>query len=204
VLRRNYGWADNDPDEATELERAARQAARLAKEDTTALYAGGFALAHIPGQLDAGIALIDRALALDPNLAAAWHLSGWTRIYRGEAEVAIAHMAQAMRLNPLDPLIFGMQNGTALAHFLAGRYDEAAHWAETAFKRHTSYSPAARAAAATHALAGRLEAAREFVTLMLQVDPDLRLADLQVFSPYRRPEDAVRYAEGLRRAGLPE
>jgi adenylate cyclase len=204
VLRRNYGWALDDPGEAGKLERAARQAARLAKEDTIALYAGGFALTHIPGQLDAGIALIDRALTRDPNLAAAWHLSGWARIYRGEAEAAIAHMAQAMRLNPLDPLIFGMLNGTALAHFLAGRYDEAAHWAETAFKRHPGYSPAARAAAASHALAGRLDTAREFLALMRQVDPDLRLADLKMFSPYRRPEDSARYGEGLRLAGVPE
>jgi hypothetical protein len=32
-----------------------------------ALYTGGFALAGIVGYLDAGAALIDRALTLDPN-----------------------------------------------------------------------------------------------------------------------------------------
>ena len=69
------------------------------------------------GHLDAGAALIDRALVLDPNLAAAWHLSGWVKIHLGEPEIAIEHMAHAMRLNPLDPLILGMQNGTAAAPF---------------------------------------------------------------------------------------
>jgi len=208
VLRKNYGWAGEDAGEAAEMERLARQAARLAtrvaREDTIALYAGGFALTRLSGELDAGTALIDRALALDPNLAAAWHLSGWVRILRAEPDIAIAHMAQAMRLNPLDPLIFGMQSGTALAHFLAGRYDDAAAWAEKAYHRHARYAPAARVAAASHALAGRLDEARHYMNIMRQVDPDLRLANLSDFSPYRKPEDAARYAQGLRLAGLPD
>ena len=102
----------------------------MAKEDAVALYTGGFAPTRVPGQLGAATALIDRALALDPNLAAAWHATGWVKLYRGEPEAAIEHLAQAMRLNPLDPMFYGMQNGTAAAHFLAGRYDAAASWAE--------------------------------------------------------------------------
>jgi len=54
-------------------------AARLAQEDTVALCTGGYALTWVAG-LDADTALIDRALALDPNLAAAWHLSDWVRL----------------------------------------------------------------------------------------------------------------------------
>jgi tetratricopeptide (TPR) repeat protein len=82
------------------------------------------------GQLDAGAALIDRALALDPNLAAAWHLNGWVRLPRGEAETAIEHLARAMRLSPRDPLPHAMQNATVAGHLLAGSYDKAASWAE--------------------------------------------------------------------------
>jgi hypothetical protein len=48
-------------------------------------------------------------------------------------------MARAMRLNPLDPLIFAMQTGTAAAHFLAGRYDDASAWAEKALGMHANY-----------------------------------------------------------------
>ena len=128
----------------------------MAKEDAVALYTGGFAPTRVPGQLGAATALIDRALALDPNLAAAWHLNGWVKLYRGEPEAAIEHLAQAMRLNPLDPMFYGMQNGTAAAHFLAGRYDAAASWAETALSRHANSSPQSlRLAAASHALSGR-------------------------------------------------
>jgi TolB-like protein/class 3 adenylate cyclase len=204
VLRKNYGWMSHDAQETAEVERLARQAARLAKDDAVALYTGGFALARIVGYLDAGTALIDRALALDPNLAAAWHLSGWVRIYLGEPEMAIEHMARAMRLNPLDPLIFGMQNGTAAAHFLAGRYDEASSWAEKALREHSNYLPAMRMAAASHALAGRIAEAQKGMARMRQIDPELRGSNLTDVVPFRGPEDFARYVEGLQRAGLPQ
>ena len=54
---------------------------------------------------------------LNPNLAVAWYVSGWVRVYRGEPEMAIKHLAHAMRLSPLDPFFFTtMQVGTAFAH----------------------------------------------------------------------------------------
>jgi tetratricopeptide (TPR) repeat protein len=178
--------------------------ARLAK-DAVALYTGGFALTRVPGQLEAAAALIDRALALDPNLAAAWHLNGWVKLYRGEPEAAIKHLGQAMRLNPLDPMFFGMQNGTAAAHFLAGRYDAAASWAEMTLSRHAnSAPPSLRLAAASHALSGRLTEAQRYMALMRAVDPDLRLENIAEIAPFRRVEDVARYADGLRKAGLPD
>ena len=204
VLRKNYGWIHDDAHSLAEVERLARQAARLAKNDAVALYTGGFALAQLLGHLDAGAALIDRALALDPNLAAAWHLSGWVKIHLGEPEMAIEHMAHAMRLNPLDPLIFGMQNGTAAAHFLAGRYDAASSWAEKALQENSNYLPGLRMAAASHALSGRIVQAQKALTRMRQIDPELRIASLAELVPFRAAKDFARYVEGLRKAGLPE
>ena len=53
---------------------------------------------------------------------------------RGEPDDAIEHFARAMRLSPLDPEMYRMQAGTALAHLFAGRFDEASSWAEKAFR----------------------------------------------------------------------
>ena len=44
------------------------------------------------GDLDSGIALVDRALVLNPNLAAAWYLSGFLRDFRGEPDMAIERL----------------------------------------------------------------------------------------------------------------
>src|SRR5262249_54251440 len=56
------------------------------------------------------LALVDRALSLDPNLATAGYASGTVRAFRGgEPDVAIEHLRRAMRLSPRDPLMFTMQ-----------------------------------------------------------------------------------------------
>jgi TolB-like protein len=204
VRRINLGWMTDRVQDTAELERLAKNAAVLGKEDAVALHTAGFALAQVAGHLEAGAALIDRALALNLNLAAAWYHSGWVRIYLGEPETAIEHMARAMRLNPLDPLLFGMQNGTAAAHFLAGRYDAASSWAEKALWDHPAHSPAMRMAAASHALAGRLAPARDAMARMRRIDPALCVSNIAAAVPFRRPEDFARYVQGLRKAGLPE
>jgi tetratricopeptide (TPR) repeat protein len=148
----------------------------------------------------AGVPFIDRAVALNPNLAWAWLYSGWARIWLGQPDVAIEHLTHAMRLSPLDPLIADVQAATAHAHFFAGRYDEAASWAGMA----VGARAALYIAAAGNALAGRMEEASKAVERMRQLDPSLRIATLrEALGPYR-PDDLVKYEAGLRKAGLPE
>jgi TolB-like protein len=67
--------------EITEATRLARRAVELGQEDAVALTIGGIALAYVGGDVEDGAAAIDRALVLNPNLAAAWHFSGWVRVY---------------------------------------------------------------------------------------------------------------------------
>lgn len=92
------------------------------------------ALVNFVGDLDSGIALIYKVLFLNPNLAAAWFLGGFVQIMRGEPDNAIERLAYAMRSSPLDSEMYRMQRGTALAHLVAGRFDEAAPWAEKALR----------------------------------------------------------------------
>jgi tetratricopeptide (TPR) repeat protein len=177
---------------------------RLGKDDPTALFTAGIALAQVTGQLEAGAAMIDRALTLDPNLAWAWNMGGWVRIYLREPDTAIEHFAHAMRLSPLDPLLYGMQQGIATAHFLAGRYDEASSWAEKVLREHPNRPPALRTSAASNVLSGRLADGQKAMARMRQIDPALRVAGLKDLVPFRRPEDFTRYVDALRKAGLPD
>jgi TolB-like protein len=198
--RKVSGWMQDRGREIVESERLARRAAELGKDDAVALSAAGFVLAYVVRDMAAGVASIDRALALNPNLAWAWLYSGWARIWLGQPDVAIEHLAHAMRLSPLDPLIADVQAGIAHAHFFAGRYDEAASWAAMTVGART----ALYTAAAGNALAGHMEEAAKAVTRLRQLDPALRISTLrEALGPYR-PQDLARYEEGLRKAGLPE
>ncbi|MFB9267260.1 adenylate/guanylate cyclase domain-containing protein [Bradyrhizobium erythrophlei] len=203
LLRKINGWMADQAEEAAEAGRLARRAVDLGRDDAVALALGGRTLARVVGELDVGAAFINRALVLNPNLAAAWHYSGWTRIRLGEPEIAIEHLATAMRLSPLDPFMHAMQTATALAHLYSGRYDEASVWAENALHSNQDYLPALRFAAASNALAGRIEKARKMLTRLRQLEPNRRISNLREVEDFA-PYIAGVIEEGLRKAGMPE
>jgi tetratricopeptide (TPR) repeat protein len=190
--------------EITEAKWLARRAAELGKDDANALYTAGMALAYVVDDLDDGGAMIDRAVALNPNLAWAWLFSGWVRVWLGEPEIAIEHEARAMRLSPHDPQIFNMQAATALAHFFAGRYAEAAFWAEMAVRGQPNFLISLCVAVASSSLAGRPAEVQKAMARLREIAPALRLSNLRDFMLLGRPEDYNRLVEGLRKAGLPE
>jgi TolB-like protein len=203
--RRKANASVTDPErETAETARVARRAVELAKDDAVALCSGGFALARVVGDLDAGAVFIDRALKVNPNLAMAWLTSGWIRTYLGDPELSIQHLTHAMRLSPLDPLMFGMYSGLAFAHFFAGRYDEAASWAEKALREQPDWIPALRTASASYALAGRGEDAERAMARLRRLAPEMRISRLKDLMPVRRSEDLSRFTEALGKAGLPE
>jgi tetratricopeptide (TPR) repeat protein len=93
---------------------------------------------------------------------------------------------------------------TAHAHFFAGRYDEASSWAQEAVRNQPNYLAGTLIAAASNALAERVEEAKKATARLQQLDPVLRVSNLtDVLGPYRL-EDVAKYEEGLRKAGLPE
>src|SRR5262249_15577817 len=132
-------------------------------------------------------------------------ISGWLRIWLGEPEVAIDHLARSMRLSPLDAAIHEAHAAQAHAYFFLGQYDDASACAAKALSKRQDYVSAWHMATVSHAMAGRIEAARTACARLRQFDPALRVSNLgKVLGPYRRPEYRIRYEEGLRRAGLPE
>jgi tetratricopeptide (TPR) repeat protein len=187
-----------------EAERLARTAAKLGADDAVALSEAGFALAFVVGALDDGIALIDRALVLNPNLAAAWRFSGYARVFIGEPDLAIEHLERAVRLSPLDPLIFIVQNGIVLAHFFAGRYDEALSWAGKTLRQNPSYAAALIMAAVSGALTGRADEVQKAVGRLREIDPGVGISNFANVWPLRCPEDLAVFEKGLRLTGLPE
>jgi TolB-like protein len=201
--RKANGWMIDVEHEIAETARLVGWAVELGKDDAVALSSGGFARARVIGDLDGGAALIDQALVLNPNFAQAWYGSGFVRCCQGNPDKGLEHLKHVIRLSPIDPLMFMMQTATALAHWLAGRDDEAFSWVEQALLKKPNFHSALRLAAASNALAGRMERAQTAMARLRQIDPALRVSHLKDLIPLR-PEDLARYAEGLRKAGLPD
>jgi adenylate cyclase len=205
IIAKTNGWFSDTANEIAEVTRLAQRAVELGKDDAIALADSGYALAYVVRDLEAGAALIDRALVLNSNSAEAWNWGGWVKNFLGEPETAIERFARALRLSPLGPRVTAMRGGTASAHFFLGRYDEAASWAAMALQDNPDFQPGLRVAAASNAMAGRPEQAHKAMARLRQLNPTLRICNLKdVRGPYRRADDLSRLEEGLRQAGLPE
>lgn len=203
-VQRNFGgWMSDRASEVAEAERLARRAAALGQDDAVALSTAGFALSDICGAAEDGDAYIEKAIALNPNLASAWLFSGWVKASKGEADVALERLAHAKRLSPNDPQDFSLQAAMAFAHFVAGRYPEGLACAESAERTKQNFLFAILVTAVCGALAGRNEDARKAMLRVRQIDPTLSFS-LASTMQTMRPEDFVRWKEGLRKAGLLE
>lgn len=202
--RKVNGWMTNRSKEVSEGIRLAERAVELGQNDPVALTRGGHALAHLAGDVDGGIALLERALVLDPNLAPAWFLSGFLRALKGDCNRAIEQLERAMRLSPVDREMYRMQAGMALAKLFAGRFDEASSWAERAHKASPSFLAVVGIMTASHALANRIEEAQRALHTLRELDPTLRVSSVRDWLDIRNPESLALFENGLRRAGLPE
>jgi len=152
---------------------------------------------------DMAIAELERAVELNPNCSLAYGTLGTVLSYSGEPDQSIKNNEMAIRSNPKDISIFFRFSGIAMAHFVAGRYTEAAQWARKSTHRKPSWRLGHAVLAASLAQLNHLGEAKEAVDNYLQMFPDATISGLQHL-PFKNPDDAHRFEMGLRNAGLPE
>jgi hypothetical protein len=109
-----------------------------------------------------------------------------------------------MRLSPLDPEMYRMQAGMAVANLFLGRFDEASAWATKSHRDLPSFLMVVSIIASSHALAGRTDEARRAMEHLRELDSTLRISNLKDWLPIHRPQDLAIFADGLRKAGLPD
>jgi hypothetical protein len=110
---------------------------------------------------------------------------------------------RARRLSPFDPQTLSVDAASAFAHFIAKRYSEAFFCAEAAVRNRPNFLLPRLIAAASAALAGRDVDAHIAMDRARQIDPRLRLSNVQ-YVQAMQPPDFARWTEGLRLAGFPE
>lgn len=204
ALRVTYLWSARPDDEIDIARRAIDKALEFIEDDPTALTAAG-AVTGLCGDQDGASALIERALALDPNNAWAWARWGWIAIYRGEAELAAQRFETAMKLSPLDPFAFNTRMGKAAALARMGRFGEAVAIAKDETKRHPDVTWTYRQLASWAAIAGDMPTARSAARTLLTAQPDFTIRKYIDVPTFRdMPEYRDQMAQGLRDAGLPE
>jgi TolB-like protein len=167
-LLSDYRSEDREADRLKGTEFA-RQALEVAGDDPGILANGACALAYFGEDIGAMTALVDRALALNPNFARGWHVSGALRNWAGQPDTAIEHLESALRLSPRSR-IGTSRFAMGVAHFLSRRFDEAVPNLSLAMQEDPSFSEPCRFLAACYAHMGRLAEAQEIITRLRAVN----------------------------------
>ena len=204
-FRRIQGWSYPDERELLKGLSFARLAIENGGDDSEALWMAGLAIAMISGELVEGLRFIDKSLALNPSSANAWIASCFARSYLRDTETALAHFALAQQLNPVDSTQHIQWHAGAMAHFVAGRYEEADAASDKTLNEIHDYPGALRLKIATCGLLGR--DARLFVRRLIEVNPDASLAMIRAYWKDIMagiPDVAEMFVEGCRKAGLSE
>ena len=161
------------------------------------------------GDFSGGIALVNKAIALNPNSAVAFRTAGNLYARAGDSTRAFASFDQAERLDPFDSGPSGY-SGHIVAHFVTGAYDAALEWSDKSLRDRPRSAAALRYRAACLGLLGRLEEARQTVQRLRELVPDFTIArarrhiEFDMNNLFGKPADREAFYEGLRRAGVPE
>ena len=172
----------------------ARRALEVAGGDPGILARAALALAYCGEDIAAMMALVDRALTLNPSFARGWHISGTLRLWAGQPDIAIEHAEAALRLSPRARVGTSLVIGAA--HFYSRRFDEAVPILILTIQEDPSFLEPYRVLAACYAHMGRLDDAREIIR-RLRAIASVMIHDARFL---RNTEHRELYLSGLRLA----
>jgi adenylate cyclase len=191
-----------------EAKTAALHHARIAiakgGDDAVALATAAFVIAVVERDYDTAVNVVDRSLALTKSSALAFAFSSIIRAWTGDIATAVEQAEHALRLSPLDPLIWMPYNSLAYAHFAARRFLDAATAASRVIQTNPGFSVAYILCAASLASLGRSADAKAVVQRLVELQPGLACGTAILQTRFENPEHRAALHDALRQAGLPE
>ncbi len=147
------------------------------------------------------------AISLDGNLARAHAYLGLAKFFLGRASETRAHVEEAVRLSPRDPLLFRWYFFIGLADLYLGRVVRALDSLRKSIEINPNWALSQFVLAGTWALAGLLAEAAETCAIARRLAPNFTIANYRAEAISDNPVYLAqrRYLDkGLRLAGVPE
>ncbi len=189
------GWTENREQNRSAAVDRAERALESAGDDPETLVYAAHALAYFGENIDAMLALVDRALTLNPSFARGWLMSAQLRMWAGQPDRAVEHVERAMRLSPRD-LPGAHLFLVGLAHFLNRRFEDALPKLIVAAQHLASVLYVHRVLASCYAHMERLEEARAIIERLRTISQIV----VPEFNQFRNPTHRELILSGLRLA----
>ncbi len=196
-----YQWTESPRESVEEVMHAAERSVALAEFEARTHLALAYACS-LTGERDRMMAALERAIQLNPSLHQVYTRLGLFLALAGRPAEAAARLKQGMRLDPKDPNMWATRSYMAIAHFAAGRYDDAVEWVRRALEQRPDFPVACGVLAASLAHLDRLHEARTAFTELLRVQPGFSASTVDLLLSSADPDVAERFVDGLHKAGL--
>ena len=198
-----FGW-EHDIDAARERALGhARGALASDSSDPQVLARRGFVLATLGGAHAEGSALLDRAIAANPNCAEAYFRGAWVSIWNGDFATAVSRVDTNERLDPLSAEANGRMGIRATARFFLREFDAAIEAADQGVGGGPNFHAARCILISSLAHVGRDEEARAHAAELTRRNPGYTRFLSLAKNPFRHRWMAELFLNGLRRAGIP-
>jgi TolB-like protein/Flp pilus assembly protein TadD len=191
------------PDDTAEALDFARRAVAADPDDATVLAIGGWVPIAIAGEFEIGLAMVRRAMAMNPNNIVVLNLAGAANIFAGDLDEAEAAYVKAYQLSPGAPDAYWSLTGLGQVNLLAGAFEKAIDWCEKSMALNGDFAVTLGTLAAAYALSGRTGDARAPMAKLMTIKPQMTVAKMST----RQIREKLRWRnaiEGLRLAGMPE
>jgi adenylate cyclase len=138
--RHLMNWPGGEDDDREAAKRLARTAIAGGSDVPLALAVAAAVLAALTSDHDAALAAVDRATMINPKAASVLGFDALTRCLCGAYDKAVEHAERALRLSPMEPLIYHATVALSLACLLTGRNEEAVTYARKAIDGNRNFA----------------------------------------------------------------
>lgn len=196
-------WSDDElRDQRKGMEHAAR-ALDLDPDHPVALAAAGLVHMNLKGDMNGARGLLEKALQIDRQQAAAWAWLSAIQAYSGDHQSAQASAAKALALSPLDPERHVFEAYAAMADLAAGHCQSAAAHARQSLRLHALHSPSHRLLVGCLWMTGQHDQARQAAQQWLQVFPGAHSGTRTARGLGASATWRDHFADAVRSAGVP-
>lgn len=198
------GWAKDREAAVNDAAHHAERAVTLDPQDAKGLTIAGHVRASLQRCIREGSTLHERALALNPNLAMAWALSGFAHLHLGDWEEGERRLRRYKQLAPTDPHAFHYDTGFSLVALAKRDYEGAVIAGRSVSEMNPAFSAACESYLAALGYLGQMQEAAVVRRRLLTIDPAFSIESYLRDSPFEQVQDREHVAQGLRLAGVTE
>ena len=195
------GWSEDKNATLEKMGMLLEKALKIDNRDPLALGHAGMRQLFL-GNHDQSIAFAKRALAEAPGMDSPYYSLGWFQMFNGTPLEGIQNLKRAMRLSPILTAPRSTILGTAYRN--AGQLELAVTTLENTMKRFPAFISGRVALTTCYSLMGMEQEAKQEACEILRIDPAYTIARYTTPNLYRNKEAMEKWAESLRKAGIPD